>query len=81
MSEYIIDLAAHNASAAMALCDGVHEEIVRCRDCIHRASDPLGEYCTLFDFEDVDNQKRLDGFCAWGVRSKTEQNGAGDGEA
>lgn len=33
MSEYIIDLAAHNASAAMALCDGIHQEIVRCRDC------------------------------------------------
>lgn len=33
MTEYIIELAAHNAGAAMALCDGVHEKIVRCRDC------------------------------------------------
>ena len=47
-------------------------EVVQCRDCIHRASDPLGEYCTLFDFEDVDNQKMLNGFCAWGERKREE---------
>ena len=46
----------------------VREEIVRCRDCVNRASDPLGEYCTLFDFEDVNSQKMLNGFCAWGER-------------
>lgn len=46
----------------------VREEIVRCKDCVHRASDPLGEYCTLFDFEDVNNQKMLNGYCAWGER-------------
>ena len=44
----------------------VCERIVRCRDCIHRASDLFGEYCTLFDFEGVNSQKMLNGFCAWG---------------
>ena len=40
--------------------------VVRCRDCKHLTSDELGDYCTLFDFEDV---KRMgDGFCAWGER-------------
>ena len=46
----------------------VGERVVRCRDCVHRASDPLGEYCTLFDFEDVNSKKMLNGFCAWGER-------------
>lgn len=46
----------------------LREEIVRCRDCVHRASDPLGEYCTLLDFEDVDSERQLNGFCAWGER-------------
>lgn len=42
------------------------EEIVRCRDCKHFASDELGDCCTLLDFEDV---KSMDnGFCAWGER-------------
>lgn len=42
------------------------EEIVRCRDCKNFASDELGDYCTLLDFEDV---KSMDnGFCAWGER-------------
>lgn len=50
--------------------ESVHEQVVRCRDCVHRASDSLGEYCTLFDFEDVNSQKMLDGFCAWGVRKE-----------
>ena len=48
----------------------VRERVVRCRDCVNRASDPLGEYCTLFDFEDVNNQMMLNGFCAWGVRKE-----------
>lgn len=75
MSEYIIDLAAHNASAAMALCDGVHEEIVRCRDCTCCFTDELGTFCSLLDFQVADPGEQLDGFCAWGERTKTEQEG------
>lgn len=41
-------------------------EIVRCRDCKHFASDELGDYCTLLDFEDVKSMGN--GFCAWGCR-------------
>lgn len=43
------------------------EFIVRCRDCAHFASDELGDYCTLLDFEDVKSMGN--GFCAWGERS------------
>ena len=42
------------------------EEIVRCKDCKHFASDELGDYCTLLDFEDVNPMDN--GFCAWGER-------------
>ena len=41
-------------------------EVVRCRDCKNFASDELGDYCTLLDFEDVKSMN--DGFCAWGER-------------
>ena len=64
MTEYIYGTDGHEGHWLTG------EEVVRCRDCIHRALDPLGEYCTLFDFEDVDNQKTLNGFCAWGVKAK-----------
>lgn len=73
MSEYIIDLAAHNASAAMALCSGVREKIVRCRDCRYRRAfeQPLNlEFVccslrgSLYAVED-------EGFCAWGVRRES----------
>ena len=62
MSEYVYGTDGHEGHWFTG------EEIVRCRDCVHRASDPLGEYCTLFDFEDVNSQKMLNGFCAWGER-------------
>ena len=64
MSEYVYVTDGHEGHWLTG------EEIVRCRDCVHRASDPLGEYCTLFDFEDVNSQKMLNGFCAWGERRK-----------
>ena len=44
----------------------VNEEIVRCRDCKHFASDELGDCCTLLDFEDVKPMDRC--FCSWGER-------------
>ena len=64
MAEYVYGTDGHEGHWLTG------EEIVRCRDCVHRASDPLGEYCTLFDFEDVNNQKMLNGFCSWGERRK-----------
>ena len=43
------------------------KEIVRCRCCKFFATDSLGDYCTLLDFEDV---KPMGGmFCAWGERA------------
>lgn len=64
MAEYVYGTDGHEGHWLTG------EEIVRCRDCVHRASDPFGEYCTLFDFEDVNSQKMLNGFCAWGERRK-----------
>ena len=74
MSEYVMDYSgwAEGIPAVeyLKVCDAMHarkrEEIVRCRDCKHFASDELGDCCTLLDFEDV---KPMDnGFCAWGER-------------
>lgn len=70
MSEYIIRAADwaidKNGNSLYQGC----EEIVRCRDCAYFATDELGDYCTLFDFEDIKDMK--DGFCSWGER---EDNG------
>ncbi|MBO7702016.1 MAG: hypothetical protein J6S36_03795 [Eggerthellaceae bacterium] len=44
----------------------MREEIVRCRDCTNYATDELGDYCTLLDFEDV--KSMANSFCAWGER-------------
>lgn len=75
MSEYIIDLAAHNAAAAMALCDGIHQEVVRCRDCeyMHTVRSWLGidtNECWLHADRESGalgkNRTEPDGFCAWG---------------
>ena len=70
MSEFIYE---HVPSGADATGNPVeaptlvqHEEIVRCRDCEYYATDGLGDYCTLMDFEDVKGM--ADRFCAWGVR-------------
>ena len=61
MSEYIVELDAHNASAALSLCDGVHEEIVRCRDCQRFYTNTNGFDCQKLD---------PDGFCAWGKKKQ-----------
>lgn len=50
----------------IAKCNEVVGIIVRCRDCAHFATDEIGDYCTLLDFEDV--ERMADGFCAWGKR-------------
>ena len=65
MAEYIFDLAAFDSNG---FDDGIREEIVRCRDCTNYATDELGDYCTLLDFEDV--KSMADGFCAWASRRK-----------
>lgn len=41
-------------------------KVVRCRDCANYATDELGDYCTLLDFEDI--KSMANGFCAWGER-------------
>ena len=63
MSEYIVEIDGQ-------MPDAIYEreltEIVRCRDCTNYATDELGDYCTLMDFEDVVGM--ADKFCAWGER-------------
>lgn len=66
MSEYIVDFAAPNINAAMALCDGVHEEIVRCRDCRYCMAYWKANYCDYFNH----SIEHLNGFCAWGERKE-----------
>ena len=66
MSEYIYasdgkPMASESGEVSLA-----RKEVVRCRDCRYFASDELGDYCTLLDFEDV--KPMGDGFCAWGER-------------
>lgn len=82
MTEYIVDLAAHNASAAMALCDGVHGEIVRCRDCryMHTVRHWLGmdvDECWLHADRESGalgkERTEPDGYCAWGERRSDGQ--------
>ena len=45
----------------------LREEVVRCRDCAYFASDEIGSYCTLMDFEDAIGDM-ADGFCSLGKR-------------
>lgn len=73
MTEYIVDMAAHNAGAAMALCDGVHGEIVRCRDCEYGLYE--GKTCCRVDpwFDDYWFGVEPDGYCAWGERRSDGQ--------
>ena len=75
MSEYIVDGAEPNSTVLKSTTSNgyehekwlpVREEIVRCRDCTNYATDELGDYCTLLDFEDV--KSMANGFCAWGER-------------
>lgn len=66
MSEFIIKAADwaidYKGESLFKGC----EEVVRCRDCVYFATDELGDYCTLFDFEDVKSME--DKYCAWGER-------------
>ena len=68
MSEYIYA----SFGELLANIDGdtslAREEIVRCWNCMNYATDELGDYCALLDFEDV--KSMANGFCAWGIRKK-----------
>ena len=46
----------------------LREEVVRCKDCENYATDELGGYCTLLDFEDANGME--DKFCAWACRKE-----------
>ena len=48
-------------------------EVVRCRDCKWCMAYAKATYCDRFAHELP--EATLDGFCAWGKRSKTEQEG------
>ena len=70
MKEYIIGVSAEviekTKNGETVRITPKLEEVVRCRNCAFFAADSLGDYCTLFGFEDV---KPMGGmFCAWGVR-------------
>lgn len=82
MTEYIVDLAAHNAGAAMALCDGVHDEIVRCRDCEFASAGEavisgdwkIGSCCNSRFRGSIHHANvTANGFCAWGERRNDGQ--------
>lgn len=73
MGEYIVDFAAHNIDAAMALCDGVHGEIVRCKDCTYSLNHMYNngpEYLTCSYFDSEYAEVEPDGFCAWAERKE-----------
>ena len=60
ITERQLDEIAHH------LAEYGYVKVVRCRDCAFYATDELGDYCTLLDFEDV--KSIANGFCAWGER-------------
>lgn len=48
MSEYIVELTEENHIRLMAECDGIHEDVVRCRDC--RWFTPEYEYQEEYEY-------------------------------
>ena len=69
MSEYIVELTEENHIRLMAECDGIHEEITRCRDCIYSSSDAM--YCTEGCCDESEYRNvEPDGFCAWGEKEE-----------
>lgn len=71
MSEYIVDLTEENHIRLMAECDGIHEEIVRCRDCKHYDPHPTDSGVCFLPDGDGDFARwevEPDGFCKWGER-------------
>ena len=82
MSEYIVELTDENHIRLMAECDGIHERIVRCRDCEYlgcykpfdaktgKPSEKVTIYICNGQFWNVDGTSEVepDGYCAWGER-------------
>lgn len=64
MTEYIMDRQYDIANGTFSTVK--REKIVRCRDCENYATDELGGYCTLLDFQDAQGME--DKFCAWAKR-------------
>ena len=58
MSEYIVGTDGHEGHWLTG------EEIVRCRDCKHFATNIHGSYC----MKSVTTLSKPDGFCKWGER-------------
>lgn len=71
MSEYIVRIPSDMPYEIKAELNAWYvnsEPIVRCRDCENYATDELGGYCTLLDFQDAQGMEGR--FCAWGERRK-----------
>lgn len=66
MSEYVVELTDANHNRLMAECDGIHELIVRCRDCVGFEEAWDGWECQRFSGEY--HRAHPDGFCYWGER-------------
>lgn len=74
MSEYIVELTDENHNRLMAECDGIHEEVVRCRDCRNGHQTPVrGFRCWHWmeldgNGDPVPVEVAPDGFCSQGKR-------------
>ena len=73
MSEYIINIEANddelfeNIANMYSEVQSIGEEIVRCRDCAHWATEARWTgYCIGKEFD-------ADGFCKWGERKDNEE--------
>ena len=78
MTEYIIDMGRSSYESQSGLLSAdvsqLHEEIVRCRDCVSYITNDDGyggNYCTCAYFDCDYAEVEPDGFCAWGERSKS----------
>ena len=74
MSEYIVELTEENHTRLMAECDGIHEEIVRCRDCIYykQDPDPIDPGWPMMCERTGDDMVEPYGFCAWAERKEVD---------
>ena len=53
----------------------LHEEIVRCRDCVYFAKYPNDEISVCYRFDNEQPVVEPDGFCAWAVKRTEAENG------
>lgn len=66
MREYIVDIEDWNGS--LAAFDGIHNEVIRCRDCRFE----MNGYCSRPDewIDELWFPVEPDGFCKWGERNE-----------